>query len=96
MKRMIGTRNGAVWRLGLILLLPTALWPLSLRAETPVGAPIGRFVIGVWSPAGWSGAKLNSYDRRRYSRGPGRSPPGVGPMPDLAKQGPHGDLGHRR
>ena len=59
MKRKVGTRSGAVWRLGLILLLPAALWPLSLRAEPP----IGRFVIGVWSPAGWSGAKLNSYDR---------------------------------
>ena len=50
-----------MWRLGLILLLSAALGPLSLRAE----APIGRFVIGVWSPAGWSGAggDYHSYDR---------------------------------
>ena len=48
-----------MWRLGLILLLSAALGPLSLRAE----APIGRFVIGVWSPAGWSGADYDSYDR---------------------------------
>ncbi len=61
MKRRNATRSGAVWRLGLILLLAAALWPLSLRAE----APIGRFVIGVWSPAGWSGAgdDYDSYDR---------------------------------
>ncbi len=59
MKRRNATRSGAVWRLGLILLLASALWPLSLRAE----APIGRFVIGVWSPAGWSHANYDSYDR---------------------------------
>ena len=59
MKRRNATRSGAVWRLGLILLLSAALGPLSLRAE----APIGRFVIGVWSPAGWSGADRDSYDR---------------------------------
>ena len=59
MKRRNATRSGAVWRLGLILLLAAALGPLSLRAE----APIGRFVIGVWSPAGWSGADYDSYDR---------------------------------
>ena len=59
MRRRNRTGGGADWRLGLILLLLAALWPLSLRAE----APIGRFVIGVWSPAGWSGAKLDSYDR---------------------------------
>ena len=53
------TKGVAVWRLGLILLLSAALGPLSLRAE----APIGRFVIGVWSPAGWSGADYDSYDR---------------------------------
>ena len=61
MKRRNATRSVAVWRLGLILLLSAALGPLSLRAE----APIGRFVIGVWSPAGWSGAggDYHSYDR---------------------------------
>lgn len=59
MKRPSAKGNSAVWRLGLILLLSVALWPLSLRAE----APIGRFVIGVWSPAGWSGADRDSYDR---------------------------------
>ena len=48
----------AVWRFGLILLL-SALWPQSLRAE----AQIGRFAIGGWSPTGWSGADLHSYDR---------------------------------
>ncbi len=53
------TRSGAVWRLGLILLLSAILWPMSLRGE----APVGRFVIGVWSPAGWSGADRDSYDR---------------------------------
>ena len=62
MRRRNATNKGvAVWRLGLILLLSAALGPLSLRAE----APIGRFVIGVWSPAGWSGAggDYHSYDR---------------------------------
>ncbi len=60
MRRRNATNKGvAVWRLGLILLLAAALGPLSLRAE----APIGRFVIGVWSPAGWSGAERDSYDR---------------------------------
>ena len=59
LKRRNATRSGAVWRLELILLLSAALGPLSLRAE----APIERFVIGVWSPAGWSGADYDSYDR---------------------------------
>ena len=60
MKRRNATRSGAVWRLGLILLLSAALWPPSPGwAE----APIGRFVIGVWSPAGWSHADRDSYDR---------------------------------
>ena len=53
------TRRGAVRRFGVYLLLTAALWPLSLRAQ----APIGRFVIGVWSPAGWSGGDNHSYDR---------------------------------
>ena len=64
MKRRNATRSGAVCRLGLIGLLSAALWPLNLRAETQAGAPIERFVIGVWSPAGWSGARHpSSYDR---------------------------------
>ncbi len=54
MRPRSATRSGAVWRLGLILLLSATLWPMSLLAE----APIGRFVIGVWSPAGGSGADL--------------------------------------
>ena len=64
MRRRNATKSGAVWRLGLILVLSAVLWPQSLQAE----APIGRFVIGVWSPAGWSGAAkggvaYHSYDR---------------------------------
>ena len=59
MKGPNAIESDAVWRLGLILLLSAVLCPLSLRAE----AAIGRFVIGVWSPAGWSGADRDSYDR---------------------------------
>ena len=35
MKRPSAKGNSAVWRLGLILLLSVALWPLSPRAEAP-------------------------------------------------------------
>ena len=57
MRRWNTTGNGALLRL---LFISAAVWPL-----TPgwAEAPIGRFAIGVWSPAGWSGADASSYDR---------------------------------
>ena len=56
MRRLNATNNRALC----LLILSAALWPL-----TPAwgDAPIGRFVIGGWAPAGWSGARYPSYDR---------------------------------
>ena len=59
MKRYRAKQGAALPRIFLMLLLLAAVWPVGTGWSE---APIGRFVIGVYKPAGWSGGDPN-YDR---------------------------------
>ena len=52
MKRYRAKQGTAMPRIFLMLLLLAAVWPVGIGWAD---APIGRFVIGVYKPAGWSG-----------------------------------------
>ena len=57
--KLSGVKQGAALpRIFLMLLLLAAVWPVGIGWSE---APIGRFVIGVYKPAGWSGGE--NYDR---------------------------------
>ncbi len=59
MKRFSAKQSAAMPRISLtLLLLLAAVWPVGIGWSE---APIGRFVIGVYKPAGWSGG--DNYDR---------------------------------
>ena len=64
--KLSGVKQGtAMPRIFLMLLLLAAAWPVGIGwAE----APIGRFVIGVYKPAGWSGGGMLEEANPNYDR----------------------------
>ena len=65
MKRYRAKQGTAMPRIFLMLLLLAAVWPVGTGWSE---APIGRFVIGVYKPAGWSGGGMLEGANPNYDR----------------------------
>ena len=65
MKRYHAKQGTALPRIFLMLLLLAAVWPVGTGWSE---APIGRFVIGVYKPAGWSGGGMLEEANPNYDR----------------------------
>ena len=65
MKRYRAKQGTAMPRIFLMLMLLAAVWPVGTGWSE---APIGRFVIGVYKPAGWSGGGMLEGANPNYDR----------------------------